>query len=223
MTLDNLKSITYPVKSNNNSNIDLDANLTSNNSTYTLRNALPSYSYNPDNRCVAVATAMLLSYYAKYWPNCSDYVDNDILKYATRNNNYQKAFTDELIKDITNSKSIPKDKDGNYTGIDPELVPSGVNRYLVNYRHAKYIIHLTFIKNINLNFLQYESTVINALQNDKPILLGLNSDNGRFGGSHAVTAWGYSSNNSNKFFIINDGGGNDFTYVSPDYVMNLIY
>lgn len=51
--LKDLKNVVYPILPNKNMNLNtnLMSNLSSNNITYSLRNTLPNYSYNPDGRC----------------------------------------------------------------------------------------------------------------------------------------------------------------------------
>ena len=134
-----------------------------------------------------VTCAMLLSYYAKYWPSYSDYVDGSVLS----NPGNEEGFSDKLLYYITGSRTIPKDSKGNPIGVSPSIIPDGVKKYLVQYRHAKNIINLNYLNKGDYS----ENNLINALQNDEPIMLELykhapyiDSKSGQYG--HEVTAWG---------------------------------
>lgn len=210
-TINDLKNITYPVKSSKNIFENLSVNLSSNDEIYTLKNKLPNYDYNADNRCTVTATTMLLAYYSQYWTNCNDYVSPYNLK-------HEEDFSNELLYCITGKNQVENG------GISLSLVPDGINKYLTNYQHAANIMKFSYINYFDIN--NYRNLVKNIIQEDKPIILSLVGEKPY--GNHTVTAWGYCNISNNEFFMINDGwgrngGGDDFTYASPQYVTEIVY
>ncbi|PJI10090.1 MULTISPECIES: C39 family peptidase [Clostridium] len=208
--LKDLKKVYYQNMPNKDSIKSFKSNLGSDNETYTLKNKLPHYEYNPDGRCVITAATMLLAYYAKYWNAYNDYVSVDNLTHECN-------FSDELLYYVTGVTRLENNK-GIYIG----SLLDGIKKYLIECQHASNIMNFTFISYFNIN--DYRSLITRVIKEDKPIILGLSAMKPyctKLG--HAVTAWGYCNINSNEFFMIDDGWGNDFTYADPTYVDSIFF
>lgn len=64
--------------------------------------------------------------------------------------------------------------------------------------------------------------ILFGIEYDCPILLSLS--NHPYLGNHVVVAWGYSRDGNTYFFLANDGHGDNYTYISYNYItgyMNL--
>ncbi|OSB19409.1 hypothetical protein B2H94_10045 [Clostridium sporogenes] len=210
-SLEYLKSVSYPVKSNKSVNKNINLNFISNsltsNETHTLKNPLPNHSYNLDGRCTITAATMALAYYAKYWPNCNNYVSSSDL-------NDERAFSNRLLYFVTGKTRLGKDE-----YVDDTLLPNGLKNYLIKSQQITNPMNFYYISHFNIE--SQRSNVKSIIQQDKPIMLRI-SYHPQYGG-HEVTAWGYCNVSNNEFFIVNDGWGNDFAYILPNYVVSIVY
>ena len=161
----------------------------------TTSGTVPSYSYNPDGRCGAVAAAMMVRWYdiyrnGRYVPSSLESSDGvsliNHLWNKMKNSSYTGAYSGTVYTEMMNylgSQGV--NHSGGLDGYTNEYVIGRVDSY-----GTPYILNL-------FNHPTYSN--------------------------HFVTGYGYCSNSTGFYTIVNDGWGNRGIEVNSNYATTIIW
>lgn len=161
----------------------------------TISGTVPSYSYNPDGRCGAVAAAMLVRWYdiyrnGRYVPSSLESSDGiSLIKHLwnkMKNSSYAGAYSGTVSTEMMNFiGSQGLSHSGGLDGYTNEYVIGRVDSY-----GTPYILNL-------FNHPTYSN--------------------------HFVTGYGYRSNSTGFYTIVNDDWGNRKMEVNSNYATTIIW
>ncbi len=161
----------------------------------TISGVLPSYSYNPDGRCGAVAAAVLVRWYDIY--RNSRYVPSSL----------ESSDGVTLINHLWNRM-----KNSSHTG----SYPGTVYTEMMNYIGSQGISHSG-----GLDGYTNEYVIGRVDSYGTPYILNLLNHPSY--SNHFVTGYGYRSNSTGFYAIVNDGWGNRGIEINSNYATTIIW